>query len=80
MKGTIKNIPPNKTFAFIRATNGAEVFLHKSEYNGHWDDLVADYTERGKDDPIEVTFKMEESPKGPRAAQCSRIDHPNQAV
>jgi len=78
MKGTIKNMPSNKTFCFIKGRNGAEYFLHRSNFQGHWDDLVADFAARDKEeDPIEVTFKIEDSAKGPRANNCRRLDFPN---
>lgn len=77
MKGTIKNMPPNKSFCFIRGTDRVEYFLHRQDFNGHWNDLVADYNNLPKGENIEVTFDVVESPNGPRASSCSRVDYPN---
>lgn len=80
MKGIIKNMPEGKSFCFIRGTNGAEIFLHRSDFTGHWDDLVEDFNRAPKGEGIEVTFEMLNTPKGPRASQCRRLDFPNEAV
>lgn len=78
MKGTVKNILPDRNFGFIKASNSAEYFFHREDYNGHWDDLKSDV--RTLENSIEVTFDVVDSPKGPRAANVRRTDWPNEAV
>ena len=56
--GTIKK-KMEKGFGFIAADNGSEVFFHLSACNGNFDGLQEGQA---------VTFDIEQSPKGPRAA------------
>lgn len=72
MKGTIKNIVVDRLFGFI--SSDREYFFHKADFNGHWEDLIADY-EGGMS--IEVEFDTVESKKGWRASNVRRLDWPN---
>jgi cold shock CspA family protein len=74
MKGTIKNIIPNRNFGFIRTGNGGDYFFHRQDFQGHWEDLETDYHKID----VQVTFDVAESPKGLRAANVRRLDYPNQ--
>lgn len=76
MKGIIKSVT-DRNFGFIRASNGAEHFFHRENFNGFWDDLVADFRANG---PIELTFDSIKTPKGMRAENVRRTDFPNQSV
>ena len=73
--GSIKNLNAARQYGFIRDTKGIEYFFHKDEFMGHWKDLVEDIAMGG--DKILVTFNPTETPKGLRAVDVSRIDHPN---
>lgn len=77
MEGTIVRMPTDKQFAFVRDENKVEYFFHKSDFNGHWLDLIYDYNRNMK---IGVTFDPVNSPKGPRAENVTRVDWPNTAV
>lgn len=67
---------PRRLFGFIVTPDGKEYFFHRDDFKGHWDDLVAD----DSDKDVEVTFDIVESTKGLRADNVSRTDFPNQAV
>ena len=76
MTGTVRNIVVAKAFGFI-SSEGKEYFFHKDDFTGHWVDLVNDY--QASRDAVPVEFDVVKSPKGPRAANVRRTDHPNQA-
>lgn len=58
--GTIKKIVSDRGFGFIAAEDGTEYFFHRSGTEADFDRLQGG--ER-------VTFEVEASPKGPRAAR-----------
>jgi CspA family cold shock protein len=58
--GTIKKLVSERGFGFIAAEDGKEYFFHRSGTNGDFDGLQGG--ER-------VSFEVETSPKGPRAAK-----------
>jgi cold shock protein len=62
--GTIKKLVSDRGFGFIAGEDGKEYFFHRSTIEGEFDSL------RGGE---RVTFKLEASPKGPRAADV-RLD------
>lgn len=66
MNGTIKNLLAVKNYGFIKA-DGKEYFFHKEDFEGNWNHLVEDFGVGGAE-PIEVTFDIVDSLKGPRAA------------
>lgn len=79
MKGTVKTIPDGKSFGFISADiTKTELFFHREDFAGFWEDLVKDHA-RGKNH-IPVEFEAINSPKGPRASNVKRLDFPNQSV
>ena len=60
MQGTIKKVARARGFGFIHATDGLEVFFHRSSLQGlNFDDLREGDT---------VEFDVERTEKGPRAA------------
>jgi CspA family cold shock protein len=59
--GTVKKIVSDRGFGFIAAEDGKEYFFHRS---GLDPSLDFDRLEGGE----KVEFKIESSPKGPRAA------------
>lgn len=76
MVGKLIKMLGDKGFGFI-SSEGKEYFLHRSEFRGHWDDLVEDFR---LNKTIVLEFDEDNSnPKGPRAARVVRTDHPNQA-
>jgi CspA family cold shock protein len=58
--GTIKKLVSDRGFGFIAAEDGKEYFFHRSGTNADFDRLLG-----GE----HVTFEVETSPKGPRAAK-----------
>lgn len=60
MTGTIKKLVADRKFGFIRAETGQEVFFHAS--------AVADGTFASLAVGQAVSFDVEQSEKGPRAA------------
>jgi CspA family cold shock protein len=58
--GTIKKLVSDRGFGFIAADDGKEYFFHRSGTESDFDSLRA-----GEG----VTFQVETSPKGPRAAR-----------
>jgi CspA family cold shock protein len=58
--GTIKKLVLDRGFGFIAAEDGKEYFFHRSGTDGDFDRLQGG--ER-------VSFEVETSPKGPRAAK-----------
>ena len=58
--GTIKKLVSDRGFGFIAAEDGKEYFFHRSGTDGDFDRLQGG--ER-------VSFEIEASPKGPRAAK-----------
>lgn len=75
MKGIVCKLIGEKNFGFIRH-DGAEYFFHRDSFNGHWDDLMYD-VEISKDG-VQVEFEPSHSPKGPRAENVRRFQHPNE--
>jgi cold shock CspA family protein len=76
LTGNLKSLKPAKQFGFVRHDKD-EYFFHKEDFQGHWNDLCDDF-ESGK--RIELYFEADRTPKGLRARNVSRTDHPNQAV
>jgi cold shock CspA family protein len=75
MNGTVKTIVSERQFGFIRADiNNIEYFFHKDDFEGHWNDLVADFGKM----TIPVSFDEKASSRGPRASSVKRLDFPNE--
>ena len=62
--GTIKKLVTDRGFGFIAAEDGKEYFFHRSGTDADFDRLQGG--ER-------VSFQVESSPKGPRAAQVQLV-------
>ena len=62
--GTIKKLVAERGFGFIAADDGTEYFFHRSGTTVEFDSLQGG--ER-------VTFEVEASPKGPRAAKVAVV-------
>jgi cold shock protein len=62
--GTIKKLVAERGFGFIAAEDGKEYFFHRSGTDVEFDSLQGG--ER-------VTFEVEASPKGPRAAKVTVV-------
>lgn len=71
MEGTIARIIAQKSFGFIHGQDKKDYFFHRSDLNGFFDDLVADY-EGGR--IIKVEFESVPSQKGLRAGNVTRMD------
>lgn len=71
MTGKIIRIVPDKGFGFIKSDlNQVDYFFHKSEFDGHWMDLVDDFDNK----EIRVRFDEAMTNKGPRAEKVRRLD------
>lgn len=75
MKGRVKSLPEGKNFGFIQGDGKKDVFFHRDDFKGHWNDLLHDFR---KGQAIEVEYEPVKSPKGTRAENVVRVDHPNQ--
>jgi cold shock protein len=62
--GTIKKVVADRGFGFIEGEDGKEYFFHRSGTEGDFDRL------QGGE---KVTFQVEASPKGPRAAKVQVV-------
>jgi len=62
--GTIKKLVSDRGFGFIAAEDGKEYFFHRSGSDADFDRL------QGGE---KVTFQVEASPKGPRAAKVQVV-------
>ncbi len=60
MQGTRKKLARDRGFGFIRATDGQEVFFHRSSLQP-----MDDFDRLSEGDSVE--FELEQGPKGPRA-------------
>jgi cold shock protein len=60
--GTVKKVVSDRGFGFIAAEDGKEYFFHRGELDSSLD---FDRLNGGE----KVTFEVQSSPKGPRAAQ-----------
>lgn len=65
MKGTIKMFNKEKGFGFIHTEDGTDVFFHYSSLNMEGFKTIASGEE--------VEFTLEQSDRGPRAANIVRI-------
>lgn len=70
MKGVIKKIIVEKNCGFIK-TPTADYFFHKSDFDGHWADLISDFE---LEQQIEVEFEPTRTDKGLRAEEVTRTD------
>lgn len=71
MEGKIRKIKPENSYAFI-STDKADYFLHRSDFDGHWDDLVEDVQ---KGVIVDVEFEPKKTEKGLRAAEVRRLEN-----
>jgi CspA family cold shock protein len=63
--GTVKRIMREKGFGFISATDGREVFFHRSELQN------VGFDELQEGDRLE--FEVTKGKKGPQASQISKV-------
>ena len=78
MNGRVDRIVEKKGFGFIKGEDNRDYFFHKEDFNGFWADLVHDSNYRKM--IIQVNFQEGDTPKGLRAREVNRLDHPNQSV
>lgn len=71
MKGTVKRVLDAKNFGFILGEDGVEYFFHKQDLADSWDDLTNDIKRVAA--PIDVTFEIVKSQRGPRAGNVERL-------
>jgi cold shock CspA family protein len=71
MKGKVIKLVLERRFGFIEGEDGKEYFFHKDDLNGFFEDLAEDMMKGRK---VDVTFTIVPSPKGPRAAEVTRVD------
>ena len=73
MTGKVLRVVEQKGFGFIKSdVDSADYFFHKTGFDGHWDDMVADLRQRI---PIMVEFDTVMGTKGPRAENVRRLDN-----
>ena len=65
IEGTVKWFNESKGFGFLSREDGADVFVHHTEIR------TEGYRTLNEGD--KVTFEVVDSPKGPRAANVTRI-------
>lgn len=70
MTGYIRNIRDDKDYAFIVSGVNRDIFLHKHNYRGNWDELRQLHTKG----TVNVEFEVEEGLKGLRAIKCVVCD------
>jgi CspA family cold shock protein len=64
--GTIKKLIRDRGFGFISATDGREIFFHRSGLvDANFDDLS---------EGLEVEFEVEKTPKGPNAIDVRLVE------
>ncbi len=73
MNGTIIRVLGDKRFGFIHGEDNVQYFFHQTDFNGFFDDLVADVSAKQKSN-IKVTFDQVQSDRGPRAGNVTRVD------
>ncbi len=66
MTGEIKTLKQDRGFGFIRSGHGDEVFFHRSAVVDGSFDLLREGQE--------VSFDLENSPRGPRAANVKAVE------
>lgn len=71
MTGTIRNIREDRHFAFIVSGVNRDIFLHKHNYHGNWNELLALHAKS----PVTVEFEIEENEKGIKAIKCRVISN-----
>ena len=59
--GTIKKVIADRGFGFIAAEDEKEYFFHRGALDASWTSIASSAARRS-------TFEIEQSPKGPRAA------------
>jgi len=67
MQGKIKKLVRDRGFGFITDADGKEVFFHQSGLTG-----TTTFDALKEED--EVEFEVEDSPKGPRAVNVSKVE------
>ena len=70
MRGKIRNIRDDKDFAFIVSGVNRDIFLHRAQFRGNWDELRALHTKA----LVEVEFTPQETAKGLRAVNCRVVE------
>jgi cold shock CspA family protein len=71
MKGRVAKVVEQRMFGFIRGEDSNEYFFHRDDFNGHFQDLIEDMANKHS---IDVTFTPNQSPKGLRASDITRVD------
>jgi cold shock CspA family protein len=72
MTGTVVRVMKDRKFGFIKGRDKRDYFFHREDFNGHFEDLVADVEAK---QIIEVEFNIVQSAKGPRAGEVTRLDN-----
>lgn len=71
MKGLVTRAPHGKSFAFIKASNGVDHFLHYEEFRGNFHEMTS-LVQQGQN--VKVTFdSVENGEKGMRANNCKLV-------
>ena len=70
MIGTIRNIRDDKDFAFIVSGSDRNIFLHRHNYKGDWDELRKLHTKG----VVTVEFETAKGPQGLRAINVKVVE------
>lgn len=73
-EGRVVRLPEGKQFGFIQNAENQDVFFHRDDFNGHWNDLLKDFR---KGVIIKMQYDENRATKGLRATEVRRLDHPN---
>ena len=70
MTGTIRNIRDDKDFAFIVSGANRDIFLHKCNFKGDWEELRRLHTKG----VVTVEFETANGPQGLRAVNVKVVE------
>ena len=76
MTGIIRNIRDDRDFAFIVSGVNRDIFLHRHNYHGNWDELRALHTKG----TVTVEFEPVESEKGIKALKCRVVENDSNII
>lgn len=74
MIGTIRNIRDDKDYAFLVHNNNRDIFLHKCQFLGNWNEL----RELWRLGEVKLEFEVIETEKGIRAVKAILYDGRNE--
>ena len=70
MIGQIRNIREDREYAFIVCGANRDIFLHRQQYLGDWNELRDKWKESSQ---VNIEFEIHETEKGLRAIKAKMI-------